>query len=82
MPGGHFIHPSCPLEEELTKVPKGHGKNTQTLNSPPSSIRLNPDANRAETWALPTADMGFCTVTASVSESRGFLREIYLLFDI
>ena len=47
IPGGHFMHPSTPLVEELENVPRGHGNNVATSQFL-SGILLNPVAKRAE----------------------------------
>lgn len=65
IPGGHCIHPSFPLEEELENVPLGHGRNVRW------PVCLNPEATRAEITSV--FSLGTNSLTASASESIGFL---------
>lgn len=72
VPGGHFVHPCVPLEEEFENVPKGHGRNLSNDMSF-SGICRNPEAKRAAIKALLLEVSGSYTSIASASESRGFL---------
>ena len=69
LPGGHFRHPSTPLVETFVNVPSGHGVNSLLFC-------LNPEAKRADTYAIPTEDdrLSF-TLIASVSELTGLLEK-------
>lgn len=53
IPGGHFMHPSTPLVDELENVPRGHGNNVATSQLL-SCILLNPVAKRAEVRSVFT----------------------------
>ena len=70
----HSEHPSFPFDELLEKVPTGHGKNEWYWSSVRLlGILLNPEAISAEINATFSWLVGFLTLTASVSESTGFL---------
>ena len=50
IPGGHVLHSSAPLAEELEKVPRGHG-NKVTKCRTLLGIDLNPESKKAEIMA-------------------------------
>ena len=62
-----------PFEEELVKVPTGHGRKYATVSLP--AICLNPDANRVETRVFVRIPSGLSTSITSSSEFCGFLEE-------
>ena len=66
VPGGHTIHPFSPSEEELVKVPNGHGRK-QPIDLL-LAIRLNPEAKSASTKVFDPALSGDVTSIASFSE--------------
>ena len=69
LPGGQFRHPSTPLVETFVNVPSGHGVNSVLF-------WRNPEAKRADTYALPTEDdRRSFTLIASVSELIGLLEK-------
>ena len=74
LPGGHSMHPFFPSEEELVKVPRGHGwKYAADLLL---AFLLNPEAKRTPTKVFDGAiKSGDIISIASSSELRGFLEE-------
>ena len=71
--------------DEFENVPKGHGRNLSNDGSF-SGICRNPEARRAAMKARLLEISGSKTLTASASESRGFLEQshvtIYLTKEI
>lgn len=64
IPGGHGLQTCFPLEEELVKVPRGHGRKKEIEKLP--AISLNPEVKRAETKPVPQRPLS--TAIASSSE--------------
>lgn len=79
IPGGHFVHPSAPLVEELENVPSGHGNNTAT-NWLLRGINLNPVDLRAEISSELQENFSRSTRIASFGVSIEFLGEIIHCF--
>lgn len=72
IPGGHAVQTCFPSEEELVKVPTGHGRKYATESLP--AICLNPDVKRTETKGS-FKPLGSLTLIASSSEFSGFLED-------
>ncbi len=66
IPGGHVVQTCFPSEEELVKVPRGHGrkKDIDAL----AAVFLNPEAKRTGTNNLPQSPYSSSTVMASSLE--------------
>jgi len=73
-PGGHSMHPSFPLEEELINVPFGQGLNVfRKCGISPGISLPNPEAIKADSRARLAGKTGRLTVTAPTSEFKEFL---------
>lgn len=76
LPGEHLMHPFSPLEDELEKVPTGHGRNFWVKPRPaifPDCHSLQPDARTAAIKARFCGKKAGVTSIASESEIIGFL---------
>ena len=60
------MHTCFPFEEELVKVPTGHGRKYAIESLP--AICLNPDAKRVATRVFVRVSSGFSTSITSSSE--------------